>query len=137
MLWVKALHLIFVISWMSGLFYLPRLFVNHAAATEPEVRARLALMEKKLLRFTTGLGVFALGFGLWLWLGWWRGSGGWLHAKLLLVAGLVAFHIWCARIVADFAADRVARGHVWFRFFNEIPAFLMFAIVLLVVLKPF
>ncbi|MFC4160522.1 CopD family protein [Chitinimonas lacunae] len=136
MLWVKALHLIFVISWMSGLFYLPRLFVNHASVSDPATRARLALMERKLLRFTTGLGVLALGFGTWLWLGWGFG-GGWLHAKLTLVAGLVVFHLWCARLVADFAADRVRHSHVWFRFFNEIPALLMFGIVLLVVLKPF
>ncbi|QNM96550.1 CopD family protein [Chitinimonas koreensis] len=136
MLWVKAFHLIFVISWMAGLFYLPRLYVNLAMVDDAATRERLLLMARKLLRFTTGLGHLAIGFGLWLWLGWGFG-GGWLHAKLALVLGLVAFHVMCGRLLRDFAAGRNARSHVWYRWFNEIPALLMFAIVILVVVKPF
>jgi len=135
MLWVKAFHIIFVISWMSGLFYLPRLFVNHAMADDAATQARLALMERKLFRFTTGLAHLAVIFGLWLWLGW-GFAGVWLHAKLALVALLVVYHIWCGKLMREFAAGRNARSHVWYRWFNEIPAVLMFGIVILVVVKP-
>ncbi|GAB3262460.1 CopD family protein [Chitinimonas naiadis] len=136
MLWVKALHIIFVISWMAGLFYLPRLFVNHATVSDAATMARLALMERKLFRFTTGLAHLAVIFGVWLWLGWGFG-GGWLHAKLSLVLGLIGYHVYCGKLVRDFAAGRNRRNHVWFRLFNEIPTLLMFAIVILVVVKPF
>jgi putative membrane protein len=135
-LWVKAFHIIFVMSWMAGLFYLPRLFVNHAMETNPAVQERLALMERKLFRFTTGLAHFAVIFGLWLMLGW-HIQGGWLHAKLTLVVGLIVYHVWCGRVMRDFAAGRNQRSHVWYRWFNEIPALLMFGIVILVVVKPF
>ena len=136
MLWVKALHIIFVISWMAGLFYLPRLFVNHATVSDTATMERLALMERKLFRFTTGLAHLAVIFGVWLWLGWGFG-GGWLHAKLTLVLGLIAYHVYCGKLIRDFAAGRNQRNHVWFRLFNEIPTLLMFAIVILVVVKPF
>jgi putative membrane protein len=136
MLWVKAFHIIFVISWMAGLLYLPRLFVNHAMADDAATQERLVLMERKLMRFTTGLGHLALVFGIWLWLGY-GFKGGWLHAKLTLALLLVAYHIWCARIVKQFAAGRNTRSHVWYRWFNEIPTLLMFGIVILVVVKPF
>jgi putative membrane protein len=136
MLWVKAFHIIFVISWMAGLLYLPRLFVNHAMADDAATQERLVLMERKLMRFTTGLGHLALVFGIWLWLGY-GFKGGWLHAKLTLALLLVAYHIWCVRIVKQFAAGRNTRSHVWYRWFNEIPTLLMFGIVILVVVKPF
>lgn len=136
MLWVKAFHIIFVISWMAGLLYLPRLFVNHAMADDAATRDRLALMERKLVRFTTGLAHLAIGFGVWLWLGY-GFKGGWLHAKLTLVALLVVYHIACVRIARGFAAGRNTRSHVWYRWFNEIPTLLMFGIVILVVVKPF
>ncbi|PHV12803.1 CopD family protein [Chitinimonas sp. BJB300] len=136
MLWVKAFHIIFVMSWMAGLLYLPRLFVNHAMATEPATQAQLQLMQRKLLRFTTILGKIAIIFGVWLWLQWGFG-GGWLHAKLTLVLVLIAFHGYCAKLVYDFAAGRNTRSHVWYRWFNEIPSLLMMAIVILVVVKPF
>jgi putative membrane protein len=135
-LWVKALHIIFIISWMSGLLYLPRLFVNLAMAQDAATRAQLNLMTRKLLRFTTLLAVFATGFGLWLWLGFGL-TGGWLHAKLTLVLGLIAFHSTCARYARQFAAGTNTRSHVWYRWFNEIPTLLMFGIVILVVVKPF
>ncbi|HEY9104478.1 CopD family protein [Chitinimonas sp.] len=136
MLWVKAFHIIFVISWMAGLFYLPRLFVNHASVSDAATYERLCLMERKLLRFTTGLAHLAILFGLWLWLGYGFG-GGWLHAKLTLVLGLVGYHVYCARLVRAFAAGQNRHSHVWYRGFNEIPTLLMFAIVILVVVKPF
>ncbi|MDK2122704.1 protoporphyrinogen oxidase HemJ [Parachitinimonas caeni] len=136
MLWIKALHVFFVISWFAGLFYLPRLFVNHAQETDPTTLARLGLMEAKLYRFMTPLGVLALLFGGWLWLGY-GFAGGWLHAKLALVVGLVAYHGWCGRLMKDFAAGRNRRSHVWYRYFNEIPAVVLLIVVMLVVVKPF
>lgn len=136
MLWVKAFHIIFVVSWFAGLFYLPRLFVNHAMATEPAEIARLKLMEYKLYRFMTPIGVLALVFGTWLWLGW-DFHGGWLHAKLALVALLVAYHLYCGKVVKDFAANRNIRGHVFYRWFNELPVLILTAVVILVVVKPF
>ena len=135
MLWIKALHIIFVISWFAGLFYLPRLFVNHAMV-EGATAERLLLMERKLYRFMTPLAVLALAFGAWLWLGYGIG-GGWLHAKLLLVAVLIAYHLYCGRLMRDFARNRNAHSHVWYRWFNEVPVLVLFAVVILVVVKPF
>lgn len=136
MLWVKSFHIIFVVSWFAGLFYLPRIFVNHAMATDPVEVERLKLMEHKLYRFMTQLGLFALAFGFWLWLGYGFG-GGWLHAKLALVGVLVAYHLYCGKLVSDFRADRSRRGHVFYRWFNEFPVLLLTAIVILAVVKPF
>jgi len=136
MLWVKAFHIIFVVSWFAGLFYLPRIFVNHAMATDAAEIARLKLMERKLYRFMTPLGVLALVFGIWLWLGYGFG-GGWLDAKLALVVVLVAYHLYCGHLTKVFAEDRNRRGHVFYRWFNELPVLLLTAIVILVVVKPF
>jgi putative membrane protein len=105
MLWVKAFHIIFVVSWFAGLFYLPRIFVNHAMATEPAEIARLKLMEGKLYRFVTPIAWLAVGFGMWLWLGY-GFSGGWLHAKLFLVLLLIGYHYYCGILVKQFAAGR-------------------------------
>lgn len=140
MLWVKAFHIIFVISWFAGLFYLPRIFVNHAMATEPAEIERLKLMERKLFRFMTPIAVLALGFGVWMWgyYAFYMGAGWyWMHAKLALVALLVAYHLWCGKIYRDFAADKNRRSHVWYRVFNEIPVLILMAVVILVVVKPF
>ena len=136
MLWVKAFHIIFVISWFAGLFYLPRIYVNLAMAEHDAERARLLLMAGKLYRFMTPLGVLALAFGMWLWLGYGI-HGGWLHAKLLLVLLLVAYHFYCGRLLSDFRQGRNVHGHVWYRWFNEIPVLMMMAVVILVVVKPF
>jgi putative membrane protein len=136
MLWVKAFHIFFVVSWFAGLFYLPRIFVNHAMATEPAEIARLKLMERKLYRFVTPIGALAIIFGLWLWFGY-GFSGGWLHAKTVLVAVLAGYHLYCGHLVKEFAADRNTRSHVFYRFFNEAPVFLLLAIVILAVVKPF
>ncbi len=136
MLWVKAFHLIFVVSWFAGLFYLPRIFVNQAMATEPSEIARLKLMARKLYRFVTPIAVLALGFGMWLWLGY-GFSGGWLHAKLVLVLGLVVYHWYCGVLVKQFAADQNTRSHVFYRFFNEIPVLVLIAVVILATVQPF
>ena len=136
MQWVKAFHIIFVTSWFAGLFYLPRLFVNHAMETNPAALARLALMEHKLYRFMLPLAVLALALGLWLWLGYGI-TGGWLHAKLVLVTGLVAYHLFCGKLMRDFKAGNNKRSHVWYRWFNELPVLVLFAVVILVVVKPF
>lgn len=136
MLWIKVLHILFVTSWFAGLFYLPRLFVNHAMESNAEALQRLALMEHKLYRFMTPLAILALIFGLWLWLGYGI-TGGWLHAKLVLVVGLIAYHAYCGKIMQDFAFGKNTRSHIWFRWFNEIPVLVLFAVVVLVVVKPF
>ncbi len=134
--WVKAFHIIFVTSWFAGLFYLPRIFVNHAMETNPAAIERLALMEKKLYRFMLPLAILALGLGLWLWLGY--GIGGkWMHPKLTLVVGLIAYHLYCGKIMRDFQAGTNKRSHVWFRWFNEVPVMALMVIVILVVVKPF
>ena len=136
MLTLKALHIIFVVSWFAGLFYLPRLFVNHAMVTDVATRERLQIMELKLYRFITPIGILAVGLGLWLWLGY-GFAGGWLHAKTTLVIGLIVYHLYCGRLMRDFAAGRNTKSHVWFRVFNEIPVLVLFVVVFLVVLKPF
>lgn len=141
MLWIKSLHIIFVTSWFAGLFYLPRLFVNHAMALashtpNQDVSERLKLMERKLYRFMLPLAVLALGFGLWLWLGYGI-SGGWMHAKLTLVAVLIAYHWYCGKLLADFSLDKNTRSHIWYRWFNELPVIVLTAVVILVVVKPF
>jgi putative membrane protein len=136
MLWLKAFHILLVISWFAGLFYLPRIFVNHAMTEEPAVRERLKLMERKLYNFVTPIGALAVITGLWLWFEY-GFVGGWLHAKTTLVAGLVAYHLYCGHLLKEFAVDRNTKSHVWFRFFNEIPVLVLIAVVILVVIKPF
>ena len=101
MLWIKSLHIIFVTSWFAGLFYLPRLFVNHAMVDDDATLERLSLMEHKLYRFMLPLAVLAIIFGLWLWFGYGI-TGAWLHAKLVLVAGLIAYHVYCGKLMRDF-----------------------------------
>lgn len=136
MLWIKAFHIIFVISWFAGLFYLPRLFVNHAMVTDMATQEQLSLMEHKLYRFMLPLAILAILFGIWLVAGYGM-NGGWLHAKLLLVAGLIAYHVYCGKLMRAFAAGKNTHSHVWYRWFNEVPVFVLFAIVILAVVKPF
>ena len=133
---IKALHIIFVTSWFAGLFYLPRIFVNHAMVTDPATIERLALMENKLYRFMTPLGILAVALGMWLWFGF-GVSGGWLHVKTTLVTFLIVYHLYCGRVMRAFAEGRNTRSQVWYRFFNEIPVLVLFAVVFLVMLKPF
>ena len=138
MLWIKALHIVFVVSWFAGLFYLPRIFVNLAMVPADSVaeRDRLLLMAGKLYKFMTPLGVLAIVFGLWLWFGYGFG-GGRLHAKTALVAVLVAYHWYCGRLLQHFQRGDNSKSHVWFRFFNEVPVIVLLFVLFLVVLKPF
>ncbi len=136
MLWIKAFHIIFVVSWFAGLFYLPRIFVNLAMAESDGEKARLNLMAHKLYRFMTPLAVLALTLGTWLWLGY-GFSGGWMHAKLTLVALLIGYHLYCGKLVKTFAADQNHRSHRFYRFFNEAPVLILMAVTVLVVVKPF
>jgi putative membrane protein len=137
MLWLKSLHLVFVIAWFAGLFYLPRLFVYHAQSSDAVSLERFKVMERKLYRgIMTPCMVLALAFGLWLWLGY-GFRGGWLHAKLALVAVLMAYHFWLGRLLRDFARDANPHSHVFYRWINELPLVLLAAIVVLVVVKPF
>jgi putative membrane protein len=140
MLIVKSLHIVFMVTWFAGLFYLPRLFVYHAQCA-PDDRVgieRFKVMERKLFRgIMTPAAVLTIAFGLWLWLGY-GFAGAWLHAKVALVALLVGFHVYLGKLVADFAADRNTHGHVFYRWLNEIPALpILIAVVFLVVMKPF
>ncbi len=140
MIWVKAFHIIFMVAWFAGLFYLPRLFVNHAMAEEEAVKQRLALMERKLYRFIGPWMLLTIGFGLWLMYDYaWAAYKHmlWLHLKLLLVAALVAYHFYCGKLLRDFAAGRNRHSHVWYRWFNELPVLVLFAAVILAVAKPF
>jgi len=137
MLWIKAFHIVFMVTWFAGLFYLPRLFVYHALTTDAPGAARFQVMERKLYYgIMTPGAVLTIAFGTWLWLGYGFG-GGWLHAKVALVLVLIVYHLWCGRLLSDFRADRNRHGHVFYRWFNEFPVVLLIAIVLLVVLKPF
>ncbi len=139
----KAFHIIFIASWFAGLFYLPRIFVNLAMvpADSRAERDRLLLMAGKLMRFTHLLMVVAVALGVWLWLGYGIGlhgpGNGWMHAKLTLVALVLAYQYSCARILKRWQAGSNTRSHVWYRWYNEAPILLMLFIVLLVVLKPF
>jgi putative membrane protein len=139
MLWVKALHVIFMVTWFAGLFYLPRLFVYHAMADDRAGIERFKVMERKLYYgIMTPGAMLTVAFGLWLWLGWYRGVfGAWFHAKLAIVALLIGYHLWCGRLLADFRDDRNTRSHVWLRWFNEVPVLLLFAAVILVIVRPF
>jgi putative membrane protein len=136
MLWVKALHIVFVVTWFAGLFYLPRLFVYHALAHDEVSLERFKLMERKLFwGIMTPGAVLTIVFGMSLLT--WIPLGGWLYAKLALVALLLGYHGWCGKLMGDFAAGRNRRSHVWYRWFNEVPTLILFAVVFLVVLKPF
>ena len=142
MLWIKSFHIIFVASWLAGLCYLPRIFVNLAMVppdSEAE-QARLLLMARKLMRFTTLLMVPAVALGLVLWLYYGIGLGpgnGWMHAKLTIVLLVLGYHHACGRLLRKFEANANTHGHVWFRWFNEVPVVLLTIAVILVVVKPF
>ena len=139
MLWIKALHIIFVVCWFAGIFYLPRLFVNHAMSDNEAVHQQLTLMEGKLYRFTTGLAFFAVGFGAVLTLQnfAYYTAQPWFWIKLALIGLLIAYHYYCGVLVRRFAAAGNRRDHIYCRWFNEAPVILLFGIVILVVVKPF
>jgi len=138
--WVRAFHLVFVIAWFAGLFYLPRLFVYHAQTSEPACREQFKVMERKLFWFVTPFAVITALLGGWLLAGYaWEAyrHSGWLHAKLALVLLLYGYHGWCWLLLRDFARDRNRHGHIWYRWFNEVPVLLLLGIVVLVIVKPF
>ena len=138
MLWIKALHIVFVASWFAGLFYLPRIFVNLAMETNPVVNERLLLMARKLYRFMTLLMIPALVLGLWLWLQYGIGEQSiWMYLKLFLVLLLVGYHHICKSLLKKFENGENTHSHIWYRWFNEIPVLGMIAVVILVVVKPF
>ena len=141
MLWIKSFHIVFVASWFAGLFYLPRIYVNLAmvpADSHAECE-RLLLMARKLMRFTTLLALPAVGFGLALWgvyrIGFGPGNG-WMHAKWVVILLALGYHHACGTLLKKFEAGTMQRGHVWFRWFNEIPVVLLLIAVVLVVVKP-
>ena len=137
MLWVKSFHIVFLVAWYAGLFYLPRLFVYHAMAEDAASRERFKVMERKLYRgIMMPCMALTIALGTWLWLGW-GFKGGWLHAKLALVALLLAHHFWLGHFVGVFARDANTRSHVFYRWINEVPLLYLVAIVILVVVKPF
>ena len=138
MLWIKALHIFFVICWMAGVFYLPRIFVNLAMETNTATTERLTLMARKLYRFSMWLSVFAVVFGaILVYMQYGAKMPGWLHAKLLLVVLVVGYHHACGSILKKFEKGVNTRSHKWFRVFNEVPVFMLLAIVILVVVTPF
>ncbi|TWI61562.1 putative membrane protein [Pseudoduganella lurida] len=142
MLWIKALHIVFVTSWFAGLFYLPRIFVNLAQETPGATTERLLLMARKLYRFMTMLSVPAIVFGLIVaYLQYSTPDGmklpGWLHAKLTLVVLALGYHHACGSLLKKFERGVNTRSHVFYRWFNEVPVLLLLAIVILVVVKPF
>ena len=140
MLWIKSFHIMFVIAWFAGLLYLPRLFVYHCDTTDQAGLARFKTMERRLFSIMTVGGVGALVFGLWLLAGYglhaYAGAG-WLHVKLLLVLGLILFHLYCAVLMRAFRKDANRHSARYFRIINEVPALAMVAIVILAVVKPF
>ena len=140
MLWLKALHIMFMVTWFAGLFYLPRLFVYHAECQDDAGNARFKIMERKLYAIMSVGGVATLIFGLWLLVAYDLGaltSTLWLPIKLVLVAGLIVYHLYCLKLVREFRADRNHHGHVYYRWFNEVPALILIAVVILAVVRPF
>ena len=140
MLWIKALHIIFMVTWFAGLFYLPRLFVYHADTTDETGHARFLVMERKLFAIMTIGAVLTFVFGIWLlvdyaWAAYWQ--SGWLVTKLVLVGLLIVFHLYCGALMREFRAGTAQHSHIFYRWINEIPALLLVAIVLLAVAKPF
>ena len=140
MVWVKALHIVFMMSWFAGLFYLPRLFVYHAQCEVAAGDERFKLMERKLYRFIAPWAALTVVLGVWMLLDYaWAtyAASGWLHAKLMLVLVLIGYHLYCGKLVADFRAGRNRRSHIFYRWFNELPVLLLLGIVLLAVGRPF
>lgn len=136
--WLKAFHVVFVVTWFAGLFYLPRLFMYHAAASDALSVERFQTMERRLFAITTIGASLALLLGLGMVLG---NPAllelGWLRAKLPLVLVLIAYHLWCYRLMGNLRAGRSPRSQTWYRWFNEAPSLLLIAIVILAVVKPF
>jgi len=137
-LWIKALHIIFMVCWFAGIFYLPRLFVNHALDSAEAVHARLSVMEQKLYRFITPFALLTVALGVWLLSSNWTyyRSAMWMQIKIVLVCLLIAYHVACGHLVKQFAAGQNKRNHVFYRWFNELPVLILFGCIILVVLRP-
>ncbi len=138
-LWLKAFHVIFMVAWFAGIFYLPRLFVNHAETNSTAVAQHLKGMEKRLLYFVTPFAIFTLILGLAMIHAYgadWFVTAKWLHIKIVLVVALLAYHGYCFKLVQIFAEDKNTRSGRFYRFFNEIPVIILFAIIILAYLKP-
>ena len=139
MLWVKAFHIIFMVTWFAGLFYLPRLFVYHAEAKDEISNERFKVMERKLYYgIVTPSGILTVGLGIWLLylMDWVPMQLLWMQVKLALVVLLVGYDLYCGKLVKDFKYDRNTRSHVWYRWFNEAPVIVLIAAILLVELQP-
>ena len=138
MLWVKALHVIFMVTWFAGLFYLPRLFVYHADCEDQPGHDRFVVMERKLFAIMTIGAVLTAIFGLWLIAAWhWPLTEKWLQLKLVLVIALIAYHLYCGKLIEQFRLRQNTRSGVFYRWFNEFPALILIAVVFLAVLRPF
>lgn len=138
MLWLKAFHLIFMVTWFAGLFYLPRLFVYHAMAEDETGTERFKIMERKLFwGIMTPGGLLTLLFGIGM-LSLYHAylTLLWMQIKLVLIAILIAYHVWCGKLVLDFKHGRNRHSHVWYRWFNEFPVVILIAVILLAVLRP-
>jgi protoporphyrinogen IX oxidase len=135
MLWIKTLHIVFIVSWFAGLFYLPRIFVNLALESDPAATRRLLVMARKLFRFMNILAGPAIVFGLWLWM--YGFTGGWIHVKLTIALLLLGYHYACARMLKQFENGSNTRSHIWYRWFNEIPTVALVIAVVMAVIKPF
>lgn len=139
MLWVKAFHIVFMVAWFAALFYLPRIFVYHACAPSGPVHEQFCVMERRLYRaIMTPAMILTVAFGLWLLAAGWGYLAGalWLWIKLALVAGLIAYHLYCGRLVRVFAAGANTRPHTFYRAFNEVPTLILIAVVILAVVRP-
>ena len=137
MLWIKSFHIIFMVTWFAGLFYLPRLFVYHATSRDEISNERFKIMERKLFYVIMTPGaLITIVLGLWLWLGY-GFSGGWLNVKITLVAILAAYHVYCGKLLLDFKHDRNQHSHKFYRWLNEFPVPFLIAIIILVEVKPF
>jgi protoporphyrinogen IX oxidase len=138
MLWLKALHLIFMVTWFAGLFYLPRLFVYHCGAHDAASYARFCTMERRLFRLMTVGAVLTVAAGVWLWAHLWSWPGpGWLQAKFLLALALAGYHVWLGFLARDFANYRNPFSARFYRLINEVPTLFLIAMVILAVVKPF
>lgn len=138
-LWLKAFHVIFMVAWFAGIFYLPRLFVNHAETNSSEVSEQLKGMERRLLLFVTPFAIFTLLLGLALIHSYgmdWFVASTWLHYKLALVIPLYFYHGYCFKLVKDFKEDKNTRSGKFYRLFNEVPVLILFAVIILAYLKP-
>lgn len=139
MLWIKSFHIIFMVTWFAGLFYLPRLFVYHALSEDEISNQRFKIMERKLFfGIMTPGAILTIGFGAWMLMKNWDAYmiGYWMHIKLGLVWLLVFYHIWCGFLLQAFKEDRNTKSHVWYRWFNEAPVLALVAIVVLAIVKP-